>query len=461
LSVLKLCNIKKATFIYYREKIIYEGGFLMKRAIALGAGGARGAYQIGAWKALRELGVDYDIVVGSSIGSVNGVAMVQDDYDLALDLWKNISVDKIFAGDVDLDFEPQDIIGSTEKLVSLLIKILTNKGLDISPFLDLLNDIVDEDKVRASAREFGIVALRVPLIKGMEITKEKMKVGYMAKYILASSSAFPVFPVCEVDGNKYIDGGYYDSLPINFARNLGAEEVVAIDVSLSTTHEEELSSNDVIYIKSAWSLGPFLDFDNESIMRNMDLGYNDTMKAYGKYRGFRYTFLLNDEESFNDVALALKKGIEKVDHEMNLQKYKRIRNILNSKNLLDYIAKYTDNKELSPYEYLLRAEEICAELFTQNPQEIYDFISLKDQLMSHFNNPRKVDYEKIFNNLSSIMSIMELYEYIKQISNEEIIASILYKLLDGQDIVYEMAKIAIIAPEAVISGLYLFEIAAL
>ena len=433
----------------------------MKRAIALGAGGARGTYQIGAWKALRELGVDYDIVVGSSIGSVNGVAMVQDDYDLALDLWKNISVDKIFAGDVDLDFEPQDIIGSTEKLVSLLIKILTNKGLDISPFLDLLNDIVDEDKVRASAREFGIVALRVPLIKGMEITKEKMKVGYMAKYILASSSAFLVFPVCEVDGNKYIDGGYYDSLPINFARNLGAEEVVAIDVSLSTTHEEELSSNDVIYIKSAWSLGPFLDFDNESIMRNMDLGYNDTMKAYGKYRGFRYTFLLNDEESFNDVALALKKGIEKVDHEMNLQKYKRIRNILNSKNLLDYIAKYTDNKELSPYEYLLRAEEICAELFTQNPQEIYDFISLKDQLMSHFNNPRKVDYEKIFNNLSSIMSIMELYEYIKQISNEEIIASILYKLLDGQDIVSEMAKIAIIAPEAVISGLYLFEIAAL
>ena len=433
----------------------------MKRAIALGAGGARGAYQIGAWKALRELGVDYDIVVGSSIGSVNGVAMVQDDYDLALDLWKNISVDKIFAGDVDLDFEPQDIIGSTEKLVSLLIKILTNKGLDISPFIDLLNDIVDEDKVRASAREFGIVALRVPLIKGMEITKEKMKVGYMAKYILASSSAFPVFPVCEVDGNKYIDGGYYDSLPINFARNLGAEEVVAIDVSLSTTHEEELSSNDVIYIKSAWSLGPFLDFDNESIMRNMDLGYNDTMKVYGKYRGFRYTFLLNDEESFNDVALALKKGIEKVDHEMNLQKYKRIRNILNSKNLLDYIAKYTDNKELSPYEYLLRAEEICAELFTQNPQEIYDFISLKDQLMSHFNNPRKVDYEKIFNNLSSIMSIMELYEYIKQISNEEIIASILYKLLDGQDIVSEMAKIAIIAPEAVISGLYLFEIAVL
>lgn len=433
----------------------------MKRAIALGAGGARGAYQIGAWKALRELGVDYDIVVGSSIGSVNGVAMVQDDYDLALDLWKNISVDKIFAGDVDLDFEPQDIIGSTEKLVSLLIKILINKGLDISPFLDLLNDIVDEDKVRTSAREFGIVALRVPLIKGMEITKEKMKVGYMAKYILASSSAFPVFPVCEVYGNKYIDGGYYDSLPINFARNLGAEEVVAIDVSLSTTHEEELSSNDVIYIKSAWSLGPFLDFDNKSIMRNMDLGYNDTMKAYGKYRGFRYTFLLNDEESFNDVALALKKGIEKVDHEMNSQKYKRIRNILNSKNLLDYIAKYTDNKELSPYEYLLRAEEICAELFTQNPQEIYDFISLKDQLMSHFNNPRKVDYEKIFNNLSSIMSIMELYEYIKQISNEEIIASILYKLLDGQDIVSEMAKIAIIAPEAVISGLYLFEIAAL
>lgn len=433
----------------------------MKRAIALGAGGARGAYQIGAWKALKELGIDYDIVVGASIGAVNGVAMVQDDYDLAIDLWQNISVDKIFADEVDLDFEPQDIIGSTSKLAALLIKILTNKGLDIAPFNDLLNSIVDEDKVRASEREFGIVALRVPLIKGMEITKEKMKAGDMAKYILASSSAFPVFPVCEVDGKKYIDGGYYDSLPINFARSLGAEEIVAVDVSLSTTHEDELNSKDVIYIKSAWSLGSFLDFDNESIMRNMDLGYNDTMKAYGKNKGFRYTFLLNDENSFNEVSEALKKSIEKVDHEMNLEKYKRVRTILGSEDLAVKIAEYTDNKELSPYEYLLRAEEICAELFAKDPREIYDFISLKDELMSYYNNPEKVNYLKIFDDLTNTTNIIELYEYIKQISNEALIASILYKLVEGQDIVPEMAKAAIVAPAAVISALYLFEIAAL
>lgn len=293
----------------------------------------------------------------------------------------------------------------------------------------------------------------------MEITKEKMKAGDMAKYILASSSAFPVFPVCEVDGKKYIDGGYYDSLPINFARKLGAEEVIAIDVSLSTTHEEELSSKDVIYIKSAWSLGSFLDFNNESIMRNMDLGYNDTMKAYGKYKGFRYTFLLNDEEIFNYVAVALKKSIEKVDHEMNLEKYKMVRTVLGSEDLSKQIAEYTDNKELSPYEYLVRAEEICAELFAKDPRKIYDFIVLKDELMSYYNNSEKVDYVKILDDLRDITSIIELYEYVKQISNEALIVSILYKLQEGQDIVAEMAKVAIVAPAAVISALYLFEIA--
>lgn len=42
----------------------------MKQAIALAGGGTKGAYQVGAWKAMRELGIPFDIVTGTSIGSV-------------------------------------------------------------------------------------------------------------------------------------------------------------------------------------------------------------------------------------------------------------------------------------------------------------------------------------------------------------------------------------------------------
>ena len=49
----------------------------MKQAIALAGGGTKGAYQVGAWKAMRELGIPFDIVTGTSIGSVTAALMVQ------------------------------------------------------------------------------------------------------------------------------------------------------------------------------------------------------------------------------------------------------------------------------------------------------------------------------------------------------------------------------------------------
>ena len=55
-------------------------------SLVLSGGGARGAYQIGAWSALRELGLEsqINVITGSSIGAINGALMAQGDYDLAL-----------------------------------------------------------------------------------------------------------------------------------------------------------------------------------------------------------------------------------------------------------------------------------------------------------------------------------------------------------------------------------------
>lgn len=66
----------------------------MKQAIALAGGGTKGAYQVGAWKAMRELGIPFDIVTGTSIGSVTAALMVQDDFDRAWELWTHITEDR-------------------------------------------------------------------------------------------------------------------------------------------------------------------------------------------------------------------------------------------------------------------------------------------------------------------------------------------------------------------------------
>jgi NTE family protein len=63
--------------------------------IVLEGGGARGAYQVGAWKALRELGIDYQGVAGTSVGALNGAMMVQGDFNKTLEVWSDITPSKV------------------------------------------------------------------------------------------------------------------------------------------------------------------------------------------------------------------------------------------------------------------------------------------------------------------------------------------------------------------------------
>ena len=68
----------------------------MKRAIVLSGGGGKGSYQIGVWKALKKLHKKYDVVTGTSVGALNGAYMVQNDFQKAMDTWKNINYEMIF-----------------------------------------------------------------------------------------------------------------------------------------------------------------------------------------------------------------------------------------------------------------------------------------------------------------------------------------------------------------------------
>ena len=68
-------------------------------AIALEGGGAKGAYEVGVWKALEEAGIKYCAVAGSSVGALNGALMAMRDLQTAIALWENITYSQIM--DVD------------------------------------------------------------------------------------------------------------------------------------------------------------------------------------------------------------------------------------------------------------------------------------------------------------------------------------------------------------------------
>ena len=59
------------------------------KGLVLEGGGTKGAYQLGAYKALKELGREFDGIVGTSIGALNAAFIIQGDYDLMEDIWLN------------------------------------------------------------------------------------------------------------------------------------------------------------------------------------------------------------------------------------------------------------------------------------------------------------------------------------------------------------------------------------
>ena len=67
--------------------------------LVLEGGGAKGAYHVGAYKALKELNIEIGGIAGTSIGAINGAMMVQDDYDLLERIWFNVNSHELF--DID------------------------------------------------------------------------------------------------------------------------------------------------------------------------------------------------------------------------------------------------------------------------------------------------------------------------------------------------------------------------
>ncbi|TCZ68312.1 patatin-like phospholipase family protein, partial [Paenibacillus albiflavus] len=134
----------------------------MRRAIALGGGGSRGSYELGVWTALRELGIEYHIVTGTSIGALNGALMVQQDYELTYKIWDTITVDDVMKDGINFDFSLDSLFSHKDKIKTFLKKYLHSQGADITPLIQLIDRVIDEQRIRESAIDYGVVTVEHP-----------------------------------------------------------------------------------------------------------------------------------------------------------------------------------------------------------------------------------------------------------------------------------------------------------
>lgn len=256
---------------------------MMKRktAFVLSGGGSRGAYQCGVWQALEELGIKIDIVIGVSVGAINGSMVVQGDSIKTANLWREMETDMIF------DVEEELTLAEVAK------EMIRNQGVGSTGLQKLLHDYVDEDAIRQSSIDFGIQVVEIPSLKPHFLWKEDIPKGQLADFITASASVFPAIHAHKIGDKYYADGGYEDVCPAFMALEKGATDVIAVYLSALGRYRPDRLEQvpNLTMIKSKWDLGDVLKFDKVQSKKLIRLGYLDTMKTFDIFDGEYYTFV--------------------------------------------------------------------------------------------------------------------------------------------------------------------------
>lgn len=263
---------------------------MKKRALVLSGGGTKGVYQCGAVSALKKLGKDnWDIITGTSVGALNAALLVQGDFDAMEAIYDNLEAEHVVNGYVPRDLSLPGLIRDHKNVLPVLGDYLKNEGLNISPFLDLLDRYFDPDRFLASPVDYGCMVTRKQGNVPVPVTKDMMREN-AKDWLVASASAYPAFPVKVIDGEEYVDGGYADNSPIDLAMRLGAEEVTAVEMHEKVLHPGYLGREHITIIHPQHELFSLLEFDKVKMIRAKTLGYLDTMKTFQILSGIRYAF---------------------------------------------------------------------------------------------------------------------------------------------------------------------------
>lgn len=184
---------------------------LHKRALVLSGGGGRGAYHVGVCKYLEEQGLTPDIVVGTSIGAVNG-AMLAAGFTAA-DLereWRRLTTDQV----QKVRLNPLDYL----ERPSLL---------DTAPLAATLERLISFHKVRTSPLIFRAIATDLKRGQMRVFRNEEITV----QHIVASCSIPVVYPWTQIDQSLFWDGAVMANTPLSPAIDEGAEDIYVVLLS--------------------------------------------------------------------------------------------------------------------------------------------------------------------------------------------------------------------------------------
>ena len=257
--------------------------------LVLDGGGARGAYQIGAWKALREAGVHINAVAGTSVGALNGALICMGDREKAEKIWSEMTFSRVM--DVD-DVWMERLFQGEQRLADILPeirRILAEGGVDVTPLRRLIHETVDEKKIRESGIEFCMTTFSLSEFRKLELSISDIPEGRLEDFLLASAYLIG-FRNEKLEGRRYLDGGLADNVPVAPLVERGYKDIIEIRIyGPGREPRVKLPEDAEIYrIGPRVRLGSILEFDGRRSRQNMKIGYYDAKRMLYGLEGIIY-----------------------------------------------------------------------------------------------------------------------------------------------------------------------------
>lgn len=281
-----------------------------KKGLVLGGGGSKGSYEAGVCEALNDLGFSFDVVTGTSIGGLTGALYTAGNMS-GLKAWVSSFQQNQVATNLFIFPNQYQMVPAIGKSINVFLDSFTQNGPSTAPLVQRYQEVFSFEQFMKSPVDFSCVAWNVTGSKPAVFYKKDMtKEDYISK-LIASTAYFPAFNLEKIGGDYYIDGGYWQTVPISVCKEMGADEIIAVSLEdPGQPSKAQIEPGDqVTLIRPILKLIYLLDFSGPQLAKQMEQGYLETLKYLNKAPGYLYTFYPDD---WTHMMLLEKAGLDYV-----------------------------------------------------------------------------------------------------------------------------------------------------
>ncbi len=243
--------------------------------LILSSDGSKSSFEIGAWKALRELKINITAISASFVGALNAALIVQGDFENAVRFWKNVYAKNLFGINRHIaQYYTQDWSKSdTKYFKKSFLKYIQGRSEELDPLRDNINNFINEKKIRNSNIQLGFVSVSLNTLEAEVLTIKDIPKGKLTQYLL-TASCFPQITQTNRAADPQFSSLYS---PYNILADMKCENVLTTDEALTVPSGLKIQ---ITPIKSHEFIELNMRENAQQMRDNIKMGYLDTINVF-------------------------------------------------------------------------------------------------------------------------------------------------------------------------------------